>query len=171
MMTLTDFSNRILPIRDKLYRFALRITGNVPEAEDVVQEVFIKAWNNSENLIHIQNPEAWCMTMTKNLSIDKMRSKHRKMQGLDGIPEMQAPSGNPLQQTELNDTLSRVHKIISSLPEKQQMIIQLRDIEGLPYDEIAQILSIPLEQVKVYLHRARTTIKQQLLNAELYGLR
>ena len=77
-MKLEEFTSMILPIKDKLYRFSLNIVGNVAEAEDVVQEVFIKLWKKSSEMSVINNKEAWCMTLTKNLSLDKLRSKHRR---------------------------------------------------------------------------------------------
>ena len=69
-MSLQTFNETILPIRDKLYRFALRILGNTQEAEDVVQEVFIKVWKKRNEWHTWSNMEAMCMTMTRNLSID-----------------------------------------------------------------------------------------------------
>ncbi len=170
-MSLEDFTHLILPIKNKLFRFSLRIVGNVAEAEDVVQEVFIKVWNKRNDLANYSNVEAWCMTLTKNLSIDKLRSKHRRADSIkDGFDIPTAKSDTPYHQTAYNDTFDRVQKLLNNLPEKQRMVMQLRDIEGLTYQEIADALDISLQQVKVNLFRARQQIRVQLVNTESYGL-
>ncbi len=170
IMILEDYKKLVLPIKNKLFRFSLRIVGNVAEAEDVVQEVFIKVWNKRQELDAYKNVEAWCMTLTKNLSIDKIRSKHRRVGALQDTFDMPSPSATPYQTTVTNDTMSRIEKMMATLPEKQRMIMQLRDIEEMSYKEIAEILKISLDQVKINLFRARKEIRSQLLNSESYGL-
>ena len=76
----------------------------------------------------------------------------------------------PYQQAAQNDTLAHIGRCMQQLPEKQRLVMQLRDIEGMDYKSIAQTLEIPLAQVKVNLFRARKTIRQQLLTLESYGL-
>ena len=72
---------------------------------------------------------------------------------------------------ELADRMQTVHQLIDSLPEKQKEVIHLRDVEGFSYQQISNIMSIDMNLVKVYLFRARNTIKTKLLNAEAYGTR
>ncbi len=168
-MNLTEFKNRILPAKDKLYRMALRIVGDSAEAQDVVQEVFIKIWKKRAHLDNIDNIEAFCMRMTKNLAIDKTRSKHKRTQSLGHGLDFATHSSNPHQQVEMNDTINRVRTLMKSLPVKQRMIMQLRDIEEMSYDEIAKHLDLPMSQVKVNLFRARKKIRELLLN-QRYGL-
>ena len=165
-----QFTSEILPYKNKLYRFALRIVGNVAEAEDVVQEVMIKLWQQREKLHEYSNLEAWCIRMTKNLSIDKTRSKHYKMGIIPEGFDISSSHNNPHQVTETQDTMHRIKKLIHSLPPKQRDVMHLRDIEGLSYKEIEDQLRIPMNQVKVYLFRARKFIKSQLINSESYGL-
>lgn len=169
-MIIEDYKKLVLPIKNKLFRFSLRIVGNVAEAEDVVQEVFIKVWNKRSEVESFNNLEAWCMTLTKNLSIDKLRSKHRRVDALPDSYDMPSQAVSPYQATVANDTISRIEKMMAALPEKQRMVMQLRDIEGMSYNEIAEILSITLDQVKINLFRARKAIRAQLLNSESYGL-
>ena len=169
-MIIEDYKKLVLPIKNKLFRFSLRIVGNVAEAEDVVQEVFIKVWNKRNEIESFNNLEAWCMTLTKNLSIDKLRSKHRRVDALPDSYDMPSQSVSPYQATVANDTISRIEKMMTALPEKQRMVMQLRDIEGMSYKEIAEILKITLDQVKINLFRARKDIRSQLLNSESYGL-
>ena len=169
-MLLEEFKQMVLPFQNKLYRFALRLLGTNAEAEDVVQEVFIKAWDRREQLPEYSNVEAWCMRVTKNLSLDVLKSKHRKFRMNKSEQEVQNPALTPDLQTEVNDVYSRIHQIMETLPEKQKLVIQLRDIEGYSYQEIAEMLEINLNQVKVNLFRARDKVRKRLIKAESYGL-
>lgn len=158
------FQEHVFPIRHKLYRFALRITGSVHEAEDVVQEVLEKIWKTpAEQSETVQNWEAWCMTLTRNRSLDKARSQNlRRTAPLDGLTERSNGTPNQSHAVENRDLADQVKQMMQELPEKQRLVMHLRDIEELSYDEIAEVLSISLDQVKVNLHRARKTIREQL---------
>lgn len=170
MMQMKDFNEKILPFKDKLYRFSLGIVGNTPEAEDVVQEVFIKMWNSRDKWHEYNNLEAWCMKLTRNLSIDKIRSKHRRVDSLDNTFDMKEGSISPHRNAEINDMMDKIKNLMNQLPENQQVVMRLRDIEGMAYKEIAEILDLSLSQVKVNLFRARQKIKLQIVNTESYGL-
>ncbi len=169
-MDVETFTREIIPYKNKLYRIALRIVGNIAEAEDVVQEVFIKLWKKRDELHQLSNKEAWCVTMTKNLSIDKTRSKHHRYgfvaPGMDLVDNAITPD----RITESNDTLSRIRKLMDTLPDKYRKVMELRDIEGSTYKEISETLNMPIEQVKVNIFRARQKVKNLLINTQSYGL-
>ena len=169
-MTLDSFKIQILPLKDKLYRFSLRILGNHAEAEDVVQEVMIKIWKDRENLSKIKNLEAWCMRLTKNLSIDKSRGKHFNLNAIPDNFDIVQISAGPQKLAELSDIMDKVKKLMTELPDMQRMAMQLRDVEGMSYKEIAEILELQLDQVKVNIHRARKFIRLKLIKEESYGL-
>ena len=169
-MNLKEFQTHILPHKNKLYRFAMSIVGNTVEAEDVVQEVFIKIWQNREKVNSLKSVEAWSMKLTKNLSIDKLRSKHRRTDGLEKTLSISSSDQTPDKAVEMKDTMSRIKKLMLSLPDKQRLILQLRDIERMSYDEISKIMDLPLNQVKVNLFRARKQIRAKLIKSESYGL-
>ncbi len=166
-MPQTFFKETVLPIKNKLYRFALSITSSTVEAEDIVQEVLVKVWQKREEWDKVTNMEAWCMRMTRNLSIDKLRSKHRRVEELD-INYNGSDNHTPEHIMQNKDTFDYIHKLMKKLPDKQRFIMQLRDIEGLTYKEISETLEIPLNQVKIYLFRARTAIRQKMLKSSLY---
>ena len=163
------FRTDILPLKDALYRLALRITMNREEAEDVVQETLIKLWNRREQWNEIENIEAFAMTVCRNLALDHMKSRENQHVSLDDsealpsgtVAVFSSPSPTPFDDAVNQDHLALVHQIISSLPEKQRSCIQLRDIEGKTYKEIAEILSISEEQVKVSIFRARQAIRDR----------
>lgn len=171
-MSLESFTNRVLPVKNKLFRFALRFIGNEDEAKDIVQEVFIKVWNKREDIDQLQNVEAWCMRITRNLSLDKLKSRyHKDTEGInEGVELSQNTQKTPYTVAESNDTMDTIDKFISSLPDKQKQVIQLRDIEGYSYKEISEIMDIDINQVKVNLFRARKSVKENLLNINAYGL-
>ena len=171
-MSLEAFKIRVVPTKDKLFRFAFKILGDQEEAQDVVQEVFIKVWNKREDMERLDNKEAWCMRVTRNLALDRVKSSKRKLtDSLDQSFEMSmGEKETPYQTTELSDTMNKIGRYIASLPEKQKHIIQLRDVEGYSYKEICDILEIDINQVKVNLFRARKSVRENLLNENAYGL-
>jgi len=169
-MTLKEFTYQLVGLKDKLFRFSTRIVGDKELAEDVVQDVVVKMWDNRENRHQYQNLESYCMQMTKNLSIDKKRSKNYQNLSLDQVVESAEDKNTPYHQVAQKDTIQHIHQLMAQLSEKQRMVMQLRDIEEMEYNEIATILDISLDQVKVNLFRARKTIREQLLNIESYGL-
>jgi len=164
-----SFQTDILPLKDKLYRLALRITLNPAEAEDVVQETMIKVWNRRDSWSTIDNMEAFCLTICRNLALDKTRYMGNQNLSLDDQvqPITQHPSPiTPEEQTIQRDRVSMVRRLIDQLPEKQRSCMQLRDIEEKSYKDIATILNITEEQVKVNIFRARQTIRQRFYAAD-----
>ena len=165
-----SFRDDILPLKDKLFRLALRITFDRAEAEDVVQDTMIRVWNKREEWTQFGSIEAYCLTVAKNLAID--RSQKKEAQNVELTPEMEEESeiSGPYDQLVNNERMSIIHRLINELPEKQRLIMQLRDIEGESYKEIAKILNLTEEQVKVNLFRARQKVKQRYLEIYEYGL-
>ena len=158
-----SFQTDILPLKNDLYRMALRITMNAAEAEDVVQETMMKVWNRRDQWEQIESIEAFCLTICRNLSLDKVRRMDNQTQSLDAAydPNDLGVSSNPEEQAIQSDRIRLVRQMISQLPEKQRSCMQLRDMEGKSYKDIATILDITEEQVKVNIFRARQTIREK----------
>lgn len=171
-----DFRTDVLPLKNILFRLAQRITLNREEAEDVVQETMIKMWNVRNEWQAIESLEAYSLRICRNLAIDRTKKMSFRNLSLDerqqeGHERPDASfAASPERQAVVHDKFETVRKLIETLPEKQRSIIQLRDFEGKPYKEIAGILGITEEQVKVYLFRARQTIKQKYTETDNYGL-
>lgn len=170
-MSVEAFKSRVLPAKDKMYRFAVRLLQDEEEAKDIVQEAMIRVWNKREEMHTYLNMEAWCMRVVRNLSLDRLKSKQFNNNRLDESYNLSAPGISPEQRTEIDDTMENIHHFIASLPDKQRQIIQLRDIEGFSYKEIGEILNLDANNVKVNLFRARKSVRENLLNINAYGLR
>lgn len=170
-MNKISFRQDVLPLKDKLYRLALRITLNTADAEDIVQDTLLKVWNNRERWDEIESIEAFSFTICRNLSLDHIRKQGNHAEDLEEhLKERADLASNPYEEMLKNDRINLVRNIINSLPEKQRSCIQLRDFEGKTYKEIAEILQITEEQVKVSIFRARQTIKQKFNEIDKHGL-
>lgn len=165
-----SFRNDILPLKDKLFRIALRITFDRAEAEDIVQETLIRVWNKRDEWTQFGSIEAYCLTVAKNLAID--RSERKDAQTVELTPDLEQASdaSSPYEKLVTKERMKLIHRLMTELPEKQRQIMQLRDIEDKSYKEIAVALNLTEEQVKVNLFRARQKVKQKFIDIEGYGL-
>ncbi len=171
-MNLETFQNRVYPVKNKLFRFAFRLLGSSDDAEDVVQEVLIKVWNGRDQLDGIQNIEAWCMRVTKNLSLDRLRQQQRRpTDSIDKGSQVHYSALSPHDLVETTENMKRIGELMAVLPEKQRHVMHLRDVEGYSYQEISEILEIDMSQVKVNLFRARNAVREKLLKTNAYGLK
>jgi RNA polymerase sigma factor (sigma-70 family) len=170
-MDLKAFEKRVFPSKNKLFRFALRFLGNEEEAKDIVQEVFIRVWNGRDQMEQVQNWEAWCMRVTRNLSLDRIRLMSRKQtQPIEESFDVRHQALSPHETTELDESMQKITEMIQALPEKQKQVIHLRDVEGYTYQEICDILELDMNQVKVNLFRARNAVREKLAKIDAYGL-
>lgn len=170
-MSLETFNEKVLPLKDKLYRFSLSIVNNTHEAEDIIQEIMIKVWDKRAEWDSWSSIEAMCMTMTRNLSIDHTRGKHKRLTSFPENYDEPDRETAPDQQASSRDMMRFIQKIMDKMPELQKQIIQLREIEGYSYKEIAEILEVSMSQVKINVHRARLFLKNELMKSAEYGNR
>ena len=164
-----SFHDDVLPLKDQLFRLALRITLNAAEAEDVVQETLIRVWQQREEWPKIRSMEAYCMTICRRLALNEAaRACHANVTLEE---KHDTPSGTtPFEQLAQSEQMNMLRKLMDSLPGVQRSILQLRDIEGFSYQEIASVLELDENQVKVYLYRARQRIRLLIEETENYGL-
>lgn len=160
-----SFRDHVLPLKDKLFRMALRITLDRAEAEDVVQDTLMKLWREHETLASIDNLEAWSLTLCRNRALDIVKRSGRDNLQLDVERDSPVETTSPDSILERQEGIARVRALMNTLPEVQRSIMELRDIEGHTYQEISAILSIPESQVKVYLYRARQKVREALLKS------
>ena len=164
-----DLRTDILPHRDRLYRLALGITMQTAEAEDIVQDVMLRAWERRSEWPTIENMQAWLMQICKNLALDR-RKKQERMSPLPTTFSQEEMMAVPAAHTSDEGDYALIHQLMTELPPPLDDLVRLRDIEGLSYREIAVLLHLTEDQVRVYLHRARTKLKEKYHRLQNYGL-
>ena len=168
-MDASDFKQRFLPYHRRLYRVAFQQLGNVQDAEDMVQEAYLKLWQRRNELPpDIANLEAYCVTLVKHLCYDKMRLV---LPAEDERPPEElalAESTNLAYEVELKDEARQVMTLIGQLPDQQRQIMQMRDVEDLPYEEIEKATGLTSVNIRVLLSRARKKIREQFLAIRNY---
>lgn len=165
-----SFRDDVLPLKDKIFRLALRITLSRAEAEDIVQDVLIKVWNRRDDLAEVDSIEAYSLTVCRNLSLDRLQRKENDNVNLDDAPPTEADDAPPDLQMIRNERIDNIKRLIERLPITQRAAMQLRDMEGKTYKEISAITGQTEEQVKVNIFRARQYIRKQIEKIENYGL-
>lgn len=164
-MSLDLFTQRILPLKDKMFRFAYHLLGQEAEAEDAVQEVLLKVWTKRDEWASWRNIEGYCMIALRNQCLEKLRHRRPQWTVESAAREVQSKDRDPEQQVQDKELSGHIRKCLEGLPEKLQSVVHLREVEGLSYQEIAAVLDLSMEQVKVNLFRARTALKK-LINRE-----
>ena len=166
-----DFRNDVLPLKDKLFRLALRITLSREDAEDIVQDTLLKVWNNRDEMSAVSSIEAYAMTMCRNQALDLCARKERMNISLDEKAHDRTDTVMPPDEKLAQDEgKALIRQTIDSLPEKQRTAMLMREIEGKTYKEIAQVMNITESDVKINIFRARKSIKEHLAKISKYGL-
>ena len=155
------FKQLLLPLYPRLQRVALRLLGNVEDAEDMVQEVYMKLWSKRDALPDVKDVEAYCVTLTKNMCIDRLRMAEVEKEDVDEVPIMLAETDDVEAQVERRDAVELVKQIIGTLPEHQQQVITLRDMEDCSFEEIVEQTGLTAVNVRMLLSRARKTIRER----------
>ena len=167
-----DFQHDILPLKNIIFRTALRIVLSREEAEDIVQDTLMKLWQRREDLGQVTNLESFALASARNLALDrKAKMENRNVsfdsEAHDRPDHRQTTAEQALMHRESTDAVS---EIINSLPEKQRTVLHLRDIEGKSYKEIAEALNISESDVKVTLFRARNELKEKIIQKKSFFL-
>ncbi len=169
-MLAKDFKTDVLPISNKLMRFALQILQNEEEAKDVLQDVFLKLWQKRDELSAIENLEAFAMRMMRNRCLDMIRARRTVSMEVvrkGNLPDEESYDSDHL---EFADSASLVKRIIADLPNLQRTVIHLRDIEQLDYEEIAAATEMNVNAIRVNLSRARKKVRDEILKIQNYGI-
>lgn len=159
-MNVNDYNKAIDEYADNLFRFVVKHTRNKMLADDIVQETFAKVWERHED-IQAEKVKSYLFTTAYHCLVDVMKKENRS--GTLEVVERSGTSDN----SHLFDIQKVLHEALERLPEVQKTVILLRDYEGYSYDEIADITKLNESQVKVYIFRARQTLKTYLKDIEL----
>lgn len=169
-MTEEEFKNLVLPAKGKLFRIALSLLSDQQEAEDTLQDAFLKLWNMREKLPEYNSVEALAVTMTKNLCLDKLRSYRHRKQNDEEVENLtvKTPAPDPATRMELSESSLSIHKLVQDLPDQQRLIMHLRDIEQYSYDEIENLTGMNRNNIRVNLSRARKNVRQEYVKQQDY---
>ena len=168
-MVARDFKTSVLPISNKLLRFATHFLKDEDEAKDVVQDVFLKLWKKKDELGKIENIDAFAMQMTKNRCLDVIRA--RKVVPIDAETDrrLKEQSVDVHSKVELNESAKQIHMLIERLPDLQRIVMHMRDIQQLSYDEIAEATELKINAIRVNLSRARKKVRDEFLKINSNG--
>ena len=170
------FEKLVQPHFDRLYRLAFRLTGRKAEAEDLFQELLIKAYGKLDDLVAIDEPGSWLSRIMYNLFIDERRRFARQRMhtveegflpgdGLEGF----AGTDNPEADQQRYDKLKKLDDALQQLSDDHRIIVLLHDTEGYKLDEIHKLIDIPVGTVKSRLHRARARLREILTTSGTFS--
>ena len=145
-----------------MYWAAFRLTGHAAEAEDLVQEVYLKLWTQRDRLPQMDSEEAYCVRMVRNVFLDRRRSARLPLSG-ESIAERPAVADDDVAaHTELCDLAARARMLMDRLPEHQRTVMMLKDVDDCTYEEVAERTGLTPGNLRVVLSRARKTIRRLL---------
>ena len=159
-MDAESFKKMFLPCHAKLYSVAYRLLENASDAEDVLQEAYLKLWSKRGELTVISNPEAFAVAMVKNMCFDLLRSG-KYLSSRQHQPLSEAQNVLPAESSEARDDVQVVKRIIARLPVQQQLVVTLRDVKGCSYEEVERVTGLSSVNVRVLLSRARKKIREE----------
>jgi RNA polymerase sigma-70 factor (ECF subfamily) len=158
-MDANTFKGVFIPLHKKLYRMAYRLLEDASEAEDVVQETYIKLWEKREELELLRNPESFCIVMVRNLCMDILRSARNKIDSLDLQNIEKSDFTTIISDYETNESLGIINKIVEKLPEQSKLVFKLRHYDDYSFEEIEKITGLSSVNIRVILSRSRKFIK------------
>ena len=169
-MLARDFKTDVLPISNKLVRFAKQILQDEEETKDVLQDVFLKLWQKREELGKVENLEAFAFRITRNRCLDMIRS--RRTISIESMKKVKFPEeeSSDTDYLDLSNSVDLVKRIIAELPDLQRAVIHLRDIDQLEFEEIAEATQLNVNAIRVNLSRARKRVRDEILKIQNYGI-
>lgn len=166
-----EFQELVRQHRDRIYTFAFYSLKNREDAEDVTQEVLIRLWKHWRRL-EGEHLRAWIVRVTRNACVDSVRRRQTRGRheagGDEEIERAPDEAADPARHAEDADFRRRLEAALRALSEPYRSIVILREVQGLAYDEIAAAVDKPLNTVKVYLHRGRKMLREQLREVPAY---
>ncbi|MEC4115609.1 sigma-70 family RNA polymerase sigma factor [Myroides phaeus] len=154
------FKDVFIPYHEKLYRIAYRITDDSDIAQDLVQETYIKLWNNRERWATLKSTEAYAVVVLKNTCIDYLKKENRYKKTTLNDESEKIVDVDALEQ---KDDEFYIKSIVNSLPQQQQLAFWMKHWDGYSNEEIEKILGVSAVNLRVILSRARTKVKDQFL--------
>lgn len=161
-----QFKQQVLPLREELLFYAQRLLSDKDDAEDVIQEVYLKLWYMRDKLDQYDNVAALSMTITKHLCLNKLKSYRRNTEEVNERTLIDE-NVTPYHSLERKDNVEHVMRIIDHLPDVQQNILRMKHIEGLEVEEIADLTGSTPGAIRMNLSRARKKVKELFLKVQV----
>lgn len=167
-MKTKDFEDKVLPLTDRIYPMVNRMLGNPASAEDVVQEIMIKLWDQRYKIGQHPNLKGYVFLTSRNYCLDLLKKKKPLIDSLDFQLDVLASKSNAsgVEWSELNEIIKDIMKV---LPSQQCEVIMMRDFDGFEFEEIAAAMDLKVEHVRVLLSRARKKVSTKLKKIYGYG--
>jgi len=162
-MQISEFKEKVIPLSNRLLRFAGFFLEDKEDARDAVQDVLLKLWQKRDTLEKVENMEAFSMQMTRNQCLDKIKGKRTVPIDREIERKFNGYENEQVDFTEWSDTSQLVVTLAGKLPEQQKSVIFLRDIEQLEFTEISRITGMNVNTLRVTLSRARKQVREELL--------
>ncbi len=156
-MNQETFKQNIFILKDDMFRFAKRFLSSTDESEDVVQELMLKFWQMKDQLAQYDNIKSYVMRAVKNECLNRLKHHDVKL----GFVSMQT-GRTEYYKNEVNNLKDHILNFINQLPEKQKMVIHLKDVEEYDIKEICSIMDLEENAVRVNLMRARQKVKEKI---------
>ncbi len=166
-----DFQEEIIPHLDSIYNFALRLTADPNDAEDLVQDTIVKAYRFFHSYEKGTNAKAWLFRILKNSYINNYRKKSKQPHQVDYSEVETYYESIRSEQSDTTDLETRMYRdmmddtlssALKRIPEDFRTVVMLCDVEGFSYEEIANMLDVPIGTIRSRLHRGRNLLKAQL---------
>ena len=158
---MSDFNNIWIPLADRFYRVAYYLLESEEDAEDALQELYLKLWAARSGLSAVQNPPAYGISMLKNICIDRIRKRMvRKAEPLDKVPHPE--DTHTESRTDIKDALRYLLEEMEKLPDKQRVVLRMRAVEGLEYEDIARRTGLSEVYIRVLVTMARKTLRSKI---------
>ena len=162
-MNAQEFKQRFMPFHKLLYRVAFHLTGNVQDAEDLLQDTYLKLWQKRNDLRDEAVTQAYLVTLMRNLLRDQQRLK-RIDSSAELKDELSPPDERSLEgQIAAKDEASKMESLISQLPERDERIIRMHLVEERSYDEIVQDTGLTQGNIRIIVMRTKQKLKQQFI--------
>ena len=163
-MKSSEFKLMVMPYSSRLYRMAFRLMNNREEAEDIVQEVYVKLWGmRNDDLNKYNSIEALSIRITRNLCLDQLRRRKVNQNALKAEKlKEESYSVTPVEDLEKKEEIELIHTLIAALPEPQRSLVYLRHLEGKEYEEISEMVNMNVNTIRVSISRARKQMREML---------
>ncbi|MCP3981479.1 MAG: RNA polymerase sigma factor [bacterium] len=161
------FEKAVLEHKDRVHAYARMMLKNAAEAQDVAQEALVRLWTHRAK-VDVEGSRAWLLRTTHNLCIDRIRKRKVRAEVADPDDALRAHADSgpgPAQLSAAGDLGRSIEKALKKLSEQDRAVVLMREVQQMPYDEIADVLGLPMGTLKARLHRARERLRQALIRS------